>query len=357
MKTKEMKKTASMLLLAVLMIFAFSLSACGGDGDAAADDAAGGGEAGGFTAPVRDLAQGKYKIAFIPLGASGPTMPTTMEGYYDALGGEENGVFTIDIFDSQFDTTKQLQIMQDCITQKYDAIILEPNDANALNKVMSEAEAEGIPVVTRNVGATGPRTGHVLNSDYRAGWEAGQFIKANAGKPDDAKVVILDVVADLKPTTRMGTGFEDYLNENTGWQLLESQPIENTSQENANTVMSTLLTKYDDIDIVYTVNDDCAMGALQAIESAGRQNEGIIIWGYEGHAPALIAIKEGRIYGTSFADIYQQSYTTMMMVQYFMQTGITASKLGMEYYPTIEFKTVPTTAENIDEALAAAGVE
>jgi ABC-type sugar transport system substrate-binding protein len=355
MKSKEMKKTTFALFLAVLMIFALGLSACGGDSGGSGSDATG--ETGAFATLARDLSQGTYKIAFVPLGASGPVIPTTMRGYYDALGGEDNGIVTIDIFDSQFDTTKQLQIMQDCITQKYDAIILEPNDANALNNVMAEAEAEGIPVITRNVGATGPRIGHVLNSDYRAGWEAGQFIQENAGKPDDANVLILDVVADLKPTTRMGTGFEDYLRENTNWNLLESQPVENTSQESANTIMSTLLTKYDDIDIVYTVNDDCAMGALQAIESAGRQGEGIVIWGYEGHAPALIAIKEGRIYGTSFADVYQQSYTTMMMVQYFMQTGITATKLGMEYYPTIEFKTVPTDINNIDAALAAAGVE
>jgi ribose transport system substrate-binding protein len=356
MKSKEMKKTTFALFLAVLMIFALGLSACGGDaGGSGSGDAAG--DTGYFTEPARDLNQGTYKIAFVPLGASGPLIPTAMRGYYDALGGEDNGIVTIDIFDSQFDTTKQLQIMQDCITQKYDAIILEPNDANALNNVMAEAEAEGIPVITRNVGATGPRTGHVLNSDYRAGWEAGQFIQENAGKPNDANVLILDVVADLKPTTRMGTGFEDYLRENTDWNLLESQPVENTSQEGANTIMSTLLTKYDDIDIVYTVNDACAMGALQAIESAGRQNDGIVIWGYEGYASALIAIKEGRIYGTSFADVYQQSYTTMMMVQYFMQTGITATKLGMEYYPTIEFKTVPTDINNIDDALAASGVE
>ncbi|MDR2486388.1 MAG: sugar ABC transporter substrate-binding protein, partial [Clostridiales Family XIII bacterium] len=306
--------------------------------------------ASGFAQPAKDINKGDYKIAFIPLGASGPTIPMTLEGYQDAVGGEGSNI-KIEVFDSQFDTTNQINIMNECITQGFDAIILEPNDANALNDVMAQAEAAGIPVVTRNVGATGPRTGHVLNSDYRAGWDAGAYIKENADVPEKAKVLMLDVVADLKPTTRMGTGFEDFLKQETAWELLETQAVENTSQENANTIMRDLLTKYDDIDIVYTVNDDCAMGALQAIESAGRQKEGIIIWGYEGHPNALVAIKEGRLYGTSYADVYQQSYATMMQVLYFIQTGITAKALGFEYYPTIEFKTFPCTVENYEEIL------
>jgi ABC-type sugar transport system substrate-binding protein len=355
MKTKSMKKKIFTLLLAVVMVFAFGLSACS-DGDTGAATGGGGGVTGDFAQPARDLSTGPIKIAFVPLGASGPTMPTAMRGYYDALGGEDNGIFTIDVFDSQFDTTKQLQIMQDLITQKYDAILLEANDANALNDVISEAEAAGIPVITRNVGSTGPRIAHTLNSDYRSGWEAGKFIQENAGKPDDANVIVLDVVAELKATTRMGTGFEDYTKENTNWNLLESQPVTDTSQENGNTLMSALLAKYDKIDIVYTVSDDVAVGALQAIESAGREGDNIIIWGYEGHPLTLQAIKEGRIYGTSFADVYQQAYSTMVLIKYFMETGITAEKLGMDYFPTIEFVTVPITKDNIDEVLTKAGV-
>jgi len=367
MGKKSFSKKWLAVVLAAVMLFAVGLSACAdtnsGDSSAAPPSSGDGsstagaaGVTGDFSQPARDMTAGPIKIAFVPLGASGPTMPTTMQGYYDALGGEDNGVFTIDIFDSQFDTTKQLQIMQDLITQKYDAIILEPNDANALNDVMAQAEAAGIPVITRNVGATGPRIAHVLNSDYRAGWEAGQYIQQNGGKPDDANVVVLDVVPELKATCRMGTGFEDYLTQNTKWNLLETQPVTDTSQENANTITSALLSKYDKIDIMYTVNDDCAMGALQAIESAGRQNDGIRIWGYEGHMPALQAIKDGKIYGTSFANIYQQSYSTMMLVKFLIETGLTANKLGMDYYPTLEFSTVPVVQSNIVDVLSAAGI-
>jgi ribose transport system substrate-binding protein len=349
MKRSQRAKKTVAVLLAILMVFAMGLSACS-DGDVADNAANGSTGDSNFAEMKKDINNDDIRIAFVPLGASGPTMPIAMEGFHDAVGGEDSNI-KIDIYDSQFDTTTQINIMNDLISQKVDAILLEANDANAINDVIKEAELAGIPVITRNVGCTGIRTAHTLNSDYRSGWEAGAYIKENAGVPDNAKAVVLDVVPELKTTTRMGTGFQDYLEQETNWELLETQPVENTSQENANTIMRDLLTKYKDIDIVYAVNDDCAMGALQAIESAGRQKDGIIIWGYEGHPNALTAIMEGRIYGTSYADIYQQSYATMMQVLYYIETGITGAKLGYGYTPTIEFKTFPCTVDNWESIL------
>jgi hypothetical protein len=47
----------------------------------------------------------------------------------------------------------------------------------------------------------------------------------------------------------------------------------------------------------------------------------------------------------------------MILIQYLMQTGITAANLGMEYTPLIEYSTIPTVQGNIDEVLSAAGVK
>jgi ABC-type sugar transport system substrate-binding protein len=55
------------------------------------------------------------------------------------------------------------------------------------------------------------------------------------------------------------------------------------------------LTKYSDIDVLYCVNDNTAIGAAQAIAAAGRQNAGIVIWGYSGTPAALDAIAQGKI--------------------------------------------------------------
>lgn len=347
MKGKIMRKKIMVVVLSLCLVFAFGLTGCVDDGGSGGG---GGATSGDFAQPARDIDKDSLKVAYIPLGASGPTVPLVMKAYEDAIGSRD---IKVDIFDSQFDTTTQLNIMNECITQKYDAIILEANDQSALNDVIVEAEKAGIPVITRNLAASGSYTAHMMCSDYSSGWEAAEYIQANAGVPDNAKAIILDVVPEIKPTNRMGTAFQDFLEQNTQWELIDIQSIENTSQENGNTVMRDLLTKHDDIDIVYCVNDAVAMGAAQAIESAGRTSDGIIVWGFAGYGHVLQAIKDGGsgIYGTSYADEYQLCFAIMNNVLWYMQTGVTGEKLGFEYFPTIEIKTFPVTTENFEEVM------
>jgi ABC-type sugar transport system substrate-binding protein len=150
----------------------------------------------------------------------------------------------------------------------------------------------------------------------------------------------------------MGTAFEDYMADNKIFNYLEGVAIPMTSVENSVTAMRDLLTKYPDIDIVYTVNDNCAIGAAQAIEAAGRQDEGIIIWGYEGTPAALDAIKKGTIYGTSYSDPYNEGLVSVSMLLFCINTGISANSLGgLNYTPVVELATVPVTIDNIDSVI------
>jgi ABC-type sugar transport system substrate-binding protein len=341
---KRMKKVLAIVLALCLALSLVCLTGCGDSKDEES------GSAGlGMATKAKDVSSEPVKIAYIPLSASGETVTMTLEGFDYALAGYPN--VTYQVYDPQFDVTTQLEMMNECITQGVDCIILQAADTTALNNVIAEAESAGIPVITQNTGCSAVRTVHVTNSDYNSGYQAGEYLDTNNIIAKDANVIVLDVVAEIKPNCRMGTGFTDYAKEKTNWNILAEQGIENTSQENANTAMRDLLTKYDDIDAVYCVNDDCAMGALQAIEAAGRENDGIIIWGFEGHPSTLKAIKEGRIYGTSYADLFTSSYSIMMMALYFVETGFTGTNAGYEYAPVMEFSTVPCTTDNCDEVL------
>ena len=336
------------LLLAAAMLFSLAcLSACGDSGDAAPADSASGAA---LAEKAKDISTEEVKIAYIPLSASGDTVTMTLEGFNYAIAGYPN--VSIQVFDPQFDVTKEIEYMNECITQGFDAIIVQSADTTALNQTITEAEEAGITVLTQNTGCAGIRTVHVTNSDYNSGYQAAQYLKDNGVLPSGANVVILDVIADIKPNCRMGTGFHDYVTANTDWNILAEEPIENTSQENANTVMRDLLTKFDDIDCVYAVNDDCAMGAIQAIEAAGLSTDDIVVWGYEGHPAALQAIIDGRLYGTSYADLFTSSYSIMMLALYCVETGFTGTQSGFEYYPSLEFSTVPCTRDNWQDILA-----
>ncbi len=342
-------KKYRILCVVLALVMVLVLAGCGETAKPAEEAPA----AAAATFKGKDIAKEELKIAFIPLGASGEQMIPTIEAYDFALSSYPN--ISYQIFDSQFDVTRQLEFMNECITQGVDGIILQCADANALNNVIVEAEEAGIPVITQNLGCTGVRTAHVMNGDYTAGWAAAKYFDEHNAIPKDGKVIILDVVAEIKPVCRMGTAFHDYAVQNTSWTILDEQPVENTSQENANTIMRDLLTKYDHIDAVYCVNDACAVGAMQAIEAAGRSGEGIKLWGFEGNPAVLQAIKDGTIYGTSFCDQYTTSCELMNLMLFLISTGITGQLAGYESeadVPFIEMNTIPTTPENVDLIIA-----
>jgi ABC-type sugar transport system substrate-binding protein len=343
-----MAKKVIMLMLALAL--SLSLASCGQNPSAPADTS-GGSDAGtalDFKNPKVDIRSEDFTIAFIPLSTAQENVPVLLQGMEDALAVYPNA--KLQTYDAQFNPNTQISLINECVTQGVDGIIVYAADATALNSTIKEAEEAGVVVFTMNTGCTGDRTAHILNSDYKAGWEAAEYLSGVA--PSDANVVILDVVAELKPTCTMGTAFEDYMDDNQIFNYLEGVGIPMTSVENSVTAMRNLLTKYPDIDIVYTVNDNCAIGAAQAIEAAGRSGDGIIIWGYEGTPAALDAIKKGTIQGTSYSDPYNEGLVSVSMLLFCINTGISSTNLGgFDYTPMVELATIPVTAENVDSVI------
>ncbi len=358
---KNVKRVLT-LVLVILMMTAL-LVGCGGNSDedttgdttqtsaaaddttaensnAAANEAAGAGKLG----DGKDIYNDEIKIAWIPLSTAGQVNEVINLCFEDCLRIYPN--ITITTFDPQYDVNKQISILNDCITQEYDAIFFLPMDTAACNNVITEAEQAGIPVITIDCGATAVHTFHLQGTDYGSGQMAGEIVAEELGGVGN--YIVLDAPAEQKAIGRMGTGFIDYMEANTDCVMLEDYCVPMWSQENANTGMRDLLTKYDDIQAVYCASDDIAMGALQAIEAAGRDDEGIIIYGNVGYAPVLEAIKDGRIYGTNYSDTYSHFYTVFHMTLYFIQTGQTGVLAGYESTPYVYDTLVPVNADNVD---------
>ena len=198
----------------------------------------------------------------------------------------------------------------------------------AVSPVVKEAEEAGIAVITLNMGCDAIHTLHLESNSYNAGWLAGEAITEKLN--GEGKGILLDVPAELKASAHHGTGFEDYIAENSNFELIDYQNVAGFSQEEANTIMRDLLTKHDDIDAVFAVADDEAMGVLQAINSAGRQDEGILVFGAEGLPSALNAIKDGSLYGTAWSDRFGVVKTALNMSLYFIASGINGSRLSYQ---------------------------
>jgi len=335
-----MLKKSIAIILALVMVL--SLCACGSSGSADAETP----EAAGLAAPKKDPAKDEIVISYIPMSTAMENTPVIQQGMLDAVAVYDN--VTINTYDAQFDPNTQITLINEAITQGVDGIIVQCADAAALNNVIAEAEAAGVVVFTMNIGNTAQSSAFICNSDYNAGWEAAEYMDNYLG--GEGNYLILDCDPAIKETCRMGTGFEDYCDANTNFNLLENVGMM-TTVENAYNTMRDLLTKYDDIDFVYCVNDNQGIGAYQAIKEAGREDEGILLFGYEGQPMALDAIKQGTMFATSYSDPYYEAFTMTNMMLYSIMLGINSATLGLEFTPSLELHTTIVTSENIDEVI------
>lgn len=315
--------------------------------DAGANADAGAGKLGNG----KDIYKDDIKIAWIPLASMGQVNQIINLVFSDVLLIYPN--IKIDTFDPMYDINKQISMFSEAITQEYDAIISLPLDVAACNDVITQAEAAGIPVVTIDCGATAVHTFHLQGTDYGSGLLAAEIVAKALN--NTGNYIVLDAPAAQKAIGRMGTAFIDYMTANTQCKMLEDFSVEMWSQENARIGMTDFLTKYPagEIQAVYCASDDIAAGALQAIEAAGRDKEGIIIYGNVGYLPVLNAIKEGKIYGTNYSDTYAHFYTAFHMTLNFIQTGTTAITAGYTATPVVYDTLVPVNKDNVDYIIAA----
>ena len=341
-----MKLNRKLIALGMSAILCLGLlTGCGDSTDAG--DTAGSGEP--RTTPAVDINNGEEaSIAYIPMSSGQEDYAYIVAGMQEALEMYPN--VKLLTYDAGFNPTTQSDLLNECITQGVNAIFINSMDATALNSTIAQAEAAGITVISLNNGCSGTHTAHIMNTDYYAGYNAAEYLDEKL--PDDANVVILDVNAGLKPTCKMGTGFEDYAKETGHFTILEDYAQDLTGVEDGYNATSELLTKYDDIDVIYSVNDNGAIGAYQALVAAGRENDGIIIWGYTGTPAALDAIAQGQIYGTSYTDPFYEGYAGMVMALMCIQNGITASSLNNDFFASIILPTKIVTKDNVLDIIA-----
>jgi len=266
----------------------------------------------------------------------------------------------LDYKDAEFNPNIQVTLIEEAITQGYDCIFLECMDPVAVIGAIDRAEAAGIPVITTN--AAQPFTInslHIAGADYSSGWAGGEQLDALTRGQSNRTAVVLDCPAAFKPGAQMGTGFEEYIQQRTDITLIEQLPIDDWSPENAQIAMSGVLTKYGpgEITMVYCSSGDIATGAMNAIEQAGRQGDGIMIWGFMGYPAELYAIRDGRMAGTMFSDTYSQYSALFYFGMMFIATGYNAISAGLTETPLVEQPMFPVTRANVEDVINFSGWE
>jgi len=243
-------------------------------------------------------AQGKVVIGYV-------TYPIDQEYWVNCKKfaeevAKELGVTLLYTPGRERDTSNQLDIINDFITQKVDVVIVTPMDAAGIVPGIKKLNAAGIPVLgCDNIPKGGDMIATVQGDAYAGGQLIGQFIWEKSGHKPHGKLFNEMPETFSEVAYNWKHGGEDFLKQK-GWTVLE-QPIIPYGRTSAMEFSQKVLLANPDLDAYYSTNDDTALGTMQTLKSTGKKSK-IILCGYNALEPAVVAIKAGDMDGTVFQD-------------------------------------------------------
>ncbi|MFP3886263.1 ribose ABC transporter substrate-binding protein RbsB [Priestia filamentosa] len=195
------------------------------------------------------------------------------------------------IVDAQNDSAKQVNDVEDLLQQGVDVLLINPTDSAAISTAVQSANNIGIPVVTLDRSADKGKVETLVASDNVKGGEmAADYIVEKLG--EGAKVAELEGTPGASATRERGKGFHNVADQKLDVAAKQSADFDRTKGLN---VMENLLQGNSDIKAVFAHNDEMALGAIQAINSSGRD---VLVVGFDGNEDAINAVKEGKLAAT-----------------------------------------------------------
>lgn len=244
-----------------------------------------------------------YVFGLVTKALNNPFWELMHEGALAVAG--ENNVEIIYLAPTQANNLEeQTRLVDDLITRKVDGIVLVPVDSEGIVPAIERANAAGIPVALANTRANG---GEFITfsavENYDAMTEVAEYVAEKLG--GTGKVVIIEGTAGAQTAIDRLAAINDVLAKNPNIEILASQTAE-FQRAKALEVMENLLQTHPEIDAVLACNDEEALGAIEALDAAGRL-EGTIVSGFDGNSDALKAVTAGRMTVTMFQNAPAQA--------------------------------------------------
>ncbi|MET8154341.1 sugar ABC transporter substrate-binding protein [Actinoplanes sp. NPDC049668] len=140
---------------------------------------------------------------------------------------------------------------------------------------------------------------HITYNGVESGQQIGDALATAIG--GSGGIIALQGILDTAAAKDRFAGLEASLKKNSGVKLLDQQAA-NFSRAEALTVTKTLLTKHgDNIKGIWAANDDMALGALEALQQAGKAGK-VAVVGIDAVPDAITAIQGGTMTATVSSD-------------------------------------------------------
>jgi len=204
--------------------------------------------------------------------------------------------YEVTVFDSQNDTAKETDHFENIIAAGYSAILFNPTDADGSISNVRKAKKAGIPTfcMDREINANDAAASQILSDNYSGCVALGQYFVKKVGKKG-TYVELLGLVGDNNTWNR-SKGFHSVVDNYPDLKMVAQQSAD-FDRNKAMEVMESILQANPEIDAVFCGNDAMAMGAYQALASAGKADK-IMVFGFDGAADVVNSIRDKKIIAT-----------------------------------------------------------
>ncbi|MBX9404628.1 sugar ABC transporter substrate-binding protein [Pseudomonas baetica] len=210
--------------------------------------------------------------------------------------------------DARSDVVKQLSQVENFISQKVDAIVVNPVDTAATRKITEAAVKAGIPLVYVNRRPDDLKLPKgvvtVASNDLEAGEMQMQYLADKMGGKGNIVILLGDLANNS--TTNRTKGVKEVLAKYPNIKI-EQEQTGIWSRDKGMTLVNDWLTQGRKFDAVVSNNDEMAIGAAMALQQAGVKKGSVLIAGVDGTPDGLNAVKKGSLAVSVFQDAKGQA--------------------------------------------------
>jgi ribose transport system substrate-binding protein len=239
-----------------------------------------------------DANEGERLFAVTFQTMNNPFFVDLSEGIKQVVEARGDRLVTLD---AQWNSHKQRNDISDLILQGASGIFINPVNWEGVKGSLIQAKRKAVPCIIVDAPVKDQElvVCQVASDNVKAGRLAARAL-AQVCRP--AKIVILHRSVNKACIDRVA-GFEEELAKYPDMQILDIQEGEGTTQ-GGRPVMRDLLGRFPDLNAVFPINDPSALGAISAIESAGKLKDVTVVT-VDGSAEGVAAIKAGKMLSTS----------------------------------------------------------
>ena len=234
----------------------------------------------------------KYVVGLAMNTQTNPFFVDVKDGCQKAA--DELGI-ELHITDAQDDPNIQMKDVENLITKKPDAIIIDTCDSDAIVSSIEACNEAGIPVLTMDREANGGEVvSHIGYDAIKSGRMAGQYLVDTLG--GKGKIVELQGIMGTNVAQNRSQGFNEIMKDNPDMEIVACQ-VADFDRAKGMSVMENILQANPEIDGLYAANDEMLLGALEAMDAAGRTDD-IVKIGCDAIDDTIEAMKAGKVEAT-----------------------------------------------------------